>query len=92
MRTYADTHPRRPRTSKGETNGTSNKQTEIRIHELVFKSVEEIISEQECRELEEIVVCEVDLSQVEETKKQFSFPYRDRRVDSYDEITRLYSD
>ena len=41
---------------------------------------------------EEIVVCEVDLTAVEETKKRFSFPYRDRRVDSYRGLLELYSD
>ena len=50
------------------------------------------IVRQASRDDEEIVVCEIDLSQIEETKKRFSFPYRDRRVDSYHDLTRLYSD
>jgi N-carbamoylputrescine amidase len=44
------------------------------------------------KDQEEIVVCPVDLSLIEETKKLFSFPYRDRRVDSYQELLKLYSD
>ncbi len=50
------------------------------------------IVKQASRNDEEIVVCEIDLTQIEETKKRFSFPYRDRRVDSYQDLTRLYSD
>jgi len=50
------------------------------------------IVKQASRDEEEIVVCEIDLTQIEETKKRFSFPYRDRRVDSYQDLTRLYSD
>jgi N-carbamoylputrescine amidase len=41
---------------------------------------------------EETLICEIDLSMVEETKKYFSFPYRDRRVDSYQNILKLYTD
>ncbi len=41
---------------------------------------------------EEIVLCSVDLSMIDETKKRFSFPYRDRRVDSYEDLLKLYSD
>ena len=41
---------------------------------------------------EEIVICEIDLSMVDDTKKSFSFPYRDRRVDSYRDLLKLYSD
>ena len=44
------------------------------------------------REEEEIVVCPVDLSLVKETKQMFSFPYRDRRVDSYQDLLKLYSE
>jgi len=51
-----------------------------------------VILKQASKEEEEIVLCEVDLSVIDETKKRFSFPYRDRRVDSYDDLTRLYSD
>jgi N-carbamoylputrescine amidase len=43
-------------------------------------------------EQEEIIVYTVDLSLIEETKKRFSFPYRDRRVDSYQDLLKLYSD
>ncbi len=41
---------------------------------------------------EEILVCEVDLDMVTDTKKSFSFPYRDRRVDTYQDLLKLYSD
>lgn len=41
---------------------------------------------------EEIVICPVDLSIIEETKQMFSFPYRDRRVDSYQDLLKLYSE
>jgi len=41
---------------------------------------------------EETLICEIDLSIIEETKKSFSFPYRDRRVDSYQGLLKLYSD
>ena len=44
------------------------------------------------KDQEEIVICPVDLSIIEETKQMFSFPYRDRRVDSYQELLKLYSD
>jgi len=41
---------------------------------------------------EETLICEIDLTMIEETKKSFSFPYRDRRVDSYQDLQKLYSD
>jgi N-carbamoylputrescine amidase len=41
---------------------------------------------------EETLICEIDLTMIEETKKRFSFPYRDRRVDSYQDLLKLYSD
>lgn len=44
------------------------------------------------RDKEEILLCEVDLSKIDETKKRFSFPYRDRRIDSYSDLLELYSD
>jgi N-carbamoylputrescine amidase len=40
----------------------------------------------------EILICAVDLGQIEETKKRSSFPYRDRRVDSYKDLLKLYSE
>jgi N-carbamoylputrescine amidase len=42
------------------------------------------------RDQEELLICPVDLGLVEETKKLYSFPYRDRRVDSYQGLTELY--
>ena len=44
------------------------------------------------RNREEIVVCPVDLSCIEEVRDGWSFPFRDRRIDSYHGITRLYLD
>jgi len=50
------------------------------------------ILKQASRDQEEIVVCPIDLSLIEEIKKMFSFPYRDRRADSYQGLTELYLD
>ena len=50
------------------------------------------IVKQASRDKEEIVLCDIDLTQINETKKRFSFPYRDRRVDSYQDLLKLYSD
>jgi N-carbamoylputrescine amidase len=44
------------------------------------------------KDQEEIVICPIDLKMIEETKKLYSFPYRDRRVDSYQDLLKLYSD
>jgi N-carbamoylputrescine amidase len=41
---------------------------------------------------EEILVCPVDLSLVQEVRDVSSFPFRDRRIDSYDGLTRLFLD
>jgi N-carbamoylputrescine amidase len=41
---------------------------------------------------EELVVCSVDLARVEVVRESFSFPFRDRRIDSYSGLTRLYLD
>ena len=43
------------------------------------------------KDKEEILICSVDLEQVNETKRFSSFPYRDRRVDSYQDLLKLYS-
>ena len=51
-----------------------------------------MILKQASKEDEEILICPVDLSLIEETKKRFSFPYRDRRIDSYQDLLKLYSD
>ena len=50
------------------------------------------IVKQASKQDEEILVCPVDFSLIEETKKAYSFPYRDRRVDSYGDLLKLYSD
>jgi len=44
------------------------------------------------KDKEEIVIGRIDLSMILETKRSFSFPYRDRRVDSYQDLLKLYSD
>jgi N-carbamoylputrescine amidase len=41
---------------------------------------------------EEVLVCPVDLAQIEEIRAGWSFPFRDRRVDSYQGLTRMYLD
>ena len=41
---------------------------------------------------EEVLVCPVDLSFIEQIKCSWSFPFRDRRVDSYGGLTKLYLD
>ena len=41
---------------------------------------------------EEILVCPVDLALIEEVRDAWSFPFRDRRVDSYGGLTKLYLD
>jgi N-carbamoylputrescine amidase len=50
------------------------------------------ILKQAPRDREAILICPIDLSRIEETKKMSSFPYRDRRVDSYQDLLKLYSD
>ena len=51
-----------------------------------------MILKQAAKDQEEILVCSIDLDQVEGTKKPSSFPYRDRRIDSYQDLLKLYSD
>jgi N-carbamoylputrescine amidase len=48
------------------------------------------VLKQASRDQEEIVICPIDLALIEETKKMSSFPYRDRRVDSYQDLLKLY--
>jgi N-carbamoylputrescine amidase len=51
-----------------------------------------VIVKEGSKDQEEILICPVDLAQVEETKRLSSFPYRDRRVDSYQDLLKLYLD
>ncbi|MCD6426455.1 MAG: carbon-nitrogen hydrolase [Anaerolineales bacterium] len=51
-----------------------------------------VIIKEASKDKEEILICSVDLEQVNETKIFSSFPYRDRRVDSYQDLLKLYSD
>ncbi|NOQ38697.1 MAG: carbon-nitrogen hydrolase [Anaerolineales bacterium] len=51
-----------------------------------------VIIKEASKNKEEILICSVDLEQVNETKNFSSFPYRDRRVDSYQDLLKLYSD
>ncbi len=44
------------------------------------------------KDKEEIVICPIDLNLLEKTKKMDSFPYRDRRVDIYGGLLKIYSD
>jgi N-carbamoylputrescine amidase len=41
---------------------------------------------------EELLMCDVDLTHIEQVRGSFSFPFRDRRVDSYSDLTKLYLD
>jgi len=41
---------------------------------------------------EQLLVTSVDLGMCEELKKGFSFPFRDRRIDSYHGLTKLFLD
>jgi N-carbamoylputrescine amidase len=50
------------------------------------------ILEQAAGDKEELLLCSVDLSYVEKVRKSFSFPFRDRRVDSYGGLTDLLLD
>ncbi|MCJ7536409.1 MAG: carbon-nitrogen hydrolase [Anaerolineales bacterium] len=43
-------------------------------------------------EEEENLLCSIDLSRIEEIRNISSYPFRDRRVDSYQDLTALYSD
>lgn len=40
----------------------------------------------------EVLLCSVDLDAVSRVRQRFSFPFRDRRVDSYGDLSRLYVD
>lgn len=42
-------------------------------------------------EEEENLICSIDLSRIEEIRNTSSYPFRDRRVDSYQDLTKLYS-
>jgi N-carbamoylputrescine amidase len=41
---------------------------------------------------EEALVCPIDLDLVREIRESYSFPFRDRRIDSYHGLTKLYLD
>jgi len=43
-------------------------------------------------DMDEILVCPIDLSLVEKLRDGLPFPFRDRRVNTYGDLTRLYSD
>jgi len=48
------------------------------------------ITKQASQKQEEVLLDTIDLSLIENTKKRFSFPYRDRRIDSYQDLLKLY--
>jgi len=50
------------------------------------------VIEKASMEAEENLLCTVDLERIERVRNLSSYPFRDRRVDSYDDLTRLYSD
>jgi N-carbamoylputrescine amidase len=39
---------------------------------------------------DEVLICSVDLSFIEQIRSGYSFPFRDRRVDSYGQLSELY--
>jgi N-carbamoylputrescine amidase len=41
---------------------------------------------------ERLLMCPIDLSVIAEVRDSYSFPFRDRRVDSYGGLTKLYLD
>jgi len=41
---------------------------------------------------EEVLVCPVNLAMIDQIRDGYSFPFRDRRIESYAEISKLYSD
>ncbi len=41
---------------------------------------------------EEILLCPIDLAHIEKVRASYSFPFRDRRIDSYSGLTKLYLD
>ena len=51
-----------------------------------------MILKEAAKDQEEILICPIDLDQVEQTKTLYSFPYRDRRIDSYQDLIKLYID
>lgn len=50
------------------------------------------VIEKASMEAEENLLCTVDLDRIERVRNISSYPFRDRRVDSYQDLTRLYSD
>ena len=50
------------------------------------------IVKQASKTAEENLICEINLTMVVDTKKSFSFPYRDRRIDSYQDLLKRYAD
>lgn len=50
------------------------------------------ILKQASEDQEEILTCTVDLSAIEETRNRLSHFFRDRRIDSYDGLTKRYLD
>jgi hypothetical protein len=40
---------------------------------------------------EENLLCTVDLDHIERIRNISSYPFRDRRVDSYQDLTKIYS-
>ncbi|MGD2156098.1 MAG: carbon-nitrogen hydrolase [Anaerolineales bacterium] len=50
------------------------------------------ILEQASKDEEQILVHTIDLDLIKEAKNRFSFPYRDRRIDSYQDLLKLYVD
>jgi N-carbamoylputrescine amidase len=41
---------------------------------------------------EEVLVCPINLAMIDQIRDGYSFPFRDRRIESYGDITKLYAD
>ncbi len=50
------------------------------------------VIKQAAEDEEEILLCPVNLASIKEIRDGFSFPFRDRRVDSYNDLTKLFLD
>ena len=47
---------------------------------------------QASHEDEDLLICELDMTFIQDVREGFSFPFRDRRIDHYQKITKLFDD
>jgi N-carbamoylputrescine amidase len=74
-----------------EVNPEGNEGIDFWGHSFISDPYGKVIAEASA-DRDEILVAPVDLSIVKEIRESWSFPFRDRRVDSYSGLTRLYLD